>query len=411
MNLKDRLALLRTAGRTTVVPQQEGFPLSDALAKPQRDTRVRSTAHVLRAGGWKETAPLVWRREIERIVPGLRHGADPATEWAELSGCVYFDLETTGLSGGSGTVPFLCTTGALEGQVMLLRQVYLEDFPGEPDFLDAVIDDLSSAETIVSYNGACFDMPLLQTRCIMNRRRLPVFCHHDVLRDCRRLWGRTLESCSLQNCESFLLDKTREHDVPGFMVPRVWLEAVKAERLTEAQETLLERVWYHNAEDVVSLAGLHRMVIRAYRHPDWAIEELRADPSALFRILLHAGRKENARELLVRVRDGQIGSWLEAEMRSRALRHLAAWAWRIQDNQLLAATVLAMDESAEGCIARAKLYEHRLRNVDEALRWARKARALLEEEGQRSRQGELGAAQIEHRIARLERKAGRQGMS
>lgn len=199
--------------------------------------------------------------------------------------------------------------------------------------------------------------------------------------------------------------------MPGFMVPRIWLEAVKAERLTEAQEALLERVWYHNAEDVVSLAGLHCMVIRAYRDPDWAIEELSADPSALFRILSKAGREEDARDVLVRVRDGQTGSWLDAETRSRALRHLAAWAWRKRDDKLLAATVLAMDESPEGCIARAKLYEHRLRRADEALYWARKARALVEKEGQKKQPRDLEPARIDHRIARLERKAGRQGMS
>lgn len=411
MNLKERLALLRTAGRTAGAPEEADISASNALPKPQRDARARGIARVLRAGGWKEAAPLVWRREIERGMPWLRHGTDPAAESEELCGCIYFDLETTGLSGGSGTVPFLCTTGTLEGSVMFLRQVYLEDFPGEPDFLDAVIGDLSSAETIVSYNGACFDVPLLQTRCIMNRRALGVFRHHDVLRDCRRLWGRTLESCSLQYCESFLLDKTRENDVPGFMVPRIWLDAVKAERLTEAQEALLERVWYHNAEDVVSLAGLHRMVIRAYRDPDWAIEELRADPSALFRILSKAGHEEDARDLLVRVRDGQTGSWLDAESRSRALRHLAAWAWRKRDDQLLATTVLAMDESPEGCIARAKLYEHRMRRADEALYWARKARALVEEEGQKKQPRGLEPARIDHRIARLERKTGRQGLS
>ncbi|MCX8012874.1 MAG: ribonuclease H-like domain-containing protein [Rectinema sp.] len=407
MNLKERLALLKTAREVTHTREKEDNP-----QRPGTIQRTRGNARVLRSAGWDEIAPLVWRREIERRLPFLGRAmqrAIPEMSPGEPGDTVYFDLETTGLSGGTGTIPFLCASGKVVGSVLVLRQVYLEDYPGEPDFLNAVIDDLSRAGSIVSYNGACFDVPLLQTRCILNHTSLPLFTHHDLLRDCRRLWRRTLESCSLQYLESMLLDKVRENDIPGFLVPRVWLEAVRATHLSEAQEELIARVWYHNGEDVVSLAGLHRVIIQAYREPEWAVEELRADPSALCRILAREGREREARDVLIRVRDGEIGSWLDATARMRALRHLAAWAWRTRDRDLLGATVCAMDESPDGCIARAKYYEHQACDFHEALYWAEKARDELNTQSGEGHRRDLEPEALEHRIIRLQKKIARQG--
>ena len=53
---------------------------------------------------------------------------------------VFYDTETTGLSGGAGNVIFLFGAAWCEGRDLAVEQLFLSDFPGEPEFLQAVQD-------------------------------------------------------------------------------------------------------------------------------------------------------------------------------------------------------------------------------------------------------------------------------
>jgi len=385
--------------------------------------------------GWAETAPSVWTREVDRPFIGAPvlfsphlmratpqredqredrggsdpQGADPSPIPAER--IVFFDLETTGLSGGSGTIAFLSTVAHFEGADLVLRQTFLSDYPGERDFLVSVISQLADADWIASYNGATFDVPLLQTRCVLNRIAMPLVRHIDVLHDCRRFWGGTAVSCSLASMEALVLKKERDEDIPGALVPRVWLDYVKADVLREDQSALLSLVWQHNVQDVVSLTELFVLIESAYRAPDSAVVQYSIDPAGLARRLWKMGREGEAKRILLMVRDSAEMFELTGGARMRALRHLASIAWKERDRRLYVETVLAMDgESLFGCVAKAKLYEHFLKDEGTALAWAQRARNIAAAEGAEegaevgTRASALSLEAIDHRIARLERK-------
>jgi uncharacterized protein YprB with RNaseH-like and TPR domain len=173
---------------------------------------------------------------------------------------VFFDLETTGLSGGSGTVAFLAAFGSIRDDGFFsVRQYFMDDYPSEPAFLDALEHEFSSAKAVASYNGASFDMPLHAVRRSMNGLGSMVAIQHvDVLHASRRLWRRKLVDCSLGNIEASVLGVFRSNDIPGAEVPAAWFDYVK-----RGQSELLARVFNHNELDIRSLARLFFLIIDA----------------------------------------------------------------------------------------------------------------------------------------------------
>lgn len=420
MNLKERLALIK----------------SEKTKKNTSASRERNMPE-----NWHNILPYVWTREIQGpifIVPSFFYLSIPrslhSSEIEEsidsqapafriaADKIVFFDLETTGLSGGAGTIAFLSTTARFEGRNLILNQVFLEDYPGERDFLSVVISQLSAGDCIASYNGAAFDIPLLQSRCILNGIIMPARLHIDVLQDCRRFWGKILDSCSLSSMERFILKITREFDIPGAAIPKVWLDYVKSDSLNENQKALMEMVWQHNIMDVVSLAKLFFHTESAYRDPYRAVIEDAVDPLGLVHRLCKLGRLEDAKSLLYMIYKNHEDNDLSTEIMRRVHQYLAKLARKDKDWELFSEIVLSMDEEfLYGCVAKAKLFEHRFKDDDTALIWARKAHDLacnFGYSGAIERKDKDMAAQlsviasIDHRIARLERKiAKRKGIS
>lgn len=170
---------------------------------------------------------------------------------------VFFDLETTGLSHGSGTVAFMAAVGKLEdgGAVLTVHQLILADYPGEPYFLERLEALIGKDPILVSFNGKCFDSQILVTRNLMNGLRPSYLSssilHLDLLHPSRRLWKRKLESCRLQTIEAAMLGVVREDDLPGSEAPEAWFSWLK----TGDNGNLL-RIGEHNLIDCVSLARL-----------------------------------------------------------------------------------------------------------------------------------------------------------
>ena len=52
---------------------------------------------------------------------------------------LFFDIETTGLSGGAGTLAFLVGIGKRIGKKLEVEQLFLRDYPGEPEFLEILL--------------------------------------------------------------------------------------------------------------------------------------------------------------------------------------------------------------------------------------------------------------------------------
>jgi hypothetical protein len=180
---------------------------------------------------------------------------------------VFFDLETTGLSGGAGTQAFLVGCGWFEDDGgFTTRQYLLARYSDERAMLLAVADELGRAGALVSFNGKSFDAPVLETRYLFHRlewtaSRQP---HIDVLHPARRFWKE--DDCSLVAMEQQILGAFRDDDVPGFEIPERYFRFVRS-----GDAGPLAGVLEHNRRDLVSLAGLTSRLLEIVRGgPDYA---------------------------------------------------------------------------------------------------------------------------------------------
>ena len=134
----------------------------------------------------------------------------PEAPSASLRDAAFVDIETTGLSGGTGTLVFMIGVGAFEGDEFVLRQYFLADVAFEAAMLRRVVEALDSRETIVSFNGRRFDLPLILTRLTLTRLKSPRLEHHlDLLYPSQRLYKKRLRSCSLGTLEACVLGLQR----------------------------------------------------------------------------------------------------------------------------------------------------------------------------------------------------------
>jgi len=106
---------------------------------------------------------------------------------------------------------------------------------------------------VVTYNGATFDIPLLETRFTLAKLPSPfsTMSHLDLLTSARRLWRAGHGSCRLVALEKEITSFLRGPDVPGAMIPRAYFEFLRR----GANQTL-QMVFKHNVHDVVSLLAL-----------------------------------------------------------------------------------------------------------------------------------------------------------
>ncbi len=174
---------------------------------------------------------------------------------------LFLDTETTGLAGGTGTYAFLVGAGWLEGDRLVLAQYFMRDFDEEGALLAALAPLIERASGVVTFNGAGFDLPLLETRFILARRRWPAaLAHLDLLRPSRRVWSARFADCRLATLEREVLGLVREDDVPGAVIPGLYFEFLRSRRAAP-----LARVFAHNRDDVLSLVALLGWFGRALR--------------------------------------------------------------------------------------------------------------------------------------------------
>jgi uncharacterized protein len=166
---------------------------------------------------------------------------------------VFLDTETTGIQGGTGMCPFLVGIGFFEGDDFHMVQYFIRDFDEEPSMLLALQERLQQFDLTVTYNGAAFDIPLLETRFTLARLENPfqTMSHFDLLFTARKLWRNGHGSCRLVALEREMLSFLRGPDIPGAMIPRVYFDYLQRRPAPQ-----LESVFTHNVHDVVSLAGL-----------------------------------------------------------------------------------------------------------------------------------------------------------
>jgi uncharacterized protein len=178
---------------------------------------------------------------------------------------VYIDTETTGLSGGSGTLAFLIGLAVVEQDALVVTQYLITCFAGEAVMLKAFAGALTADDRLVSYNGKSFDLPLMITRYRMQDQAHPFdgLPHLDLLHPVRRLFNKRWPDCRLMTLEKALLGFQRQHDLPGSEAPAAWSDYLRQGRAEQ-----LIRVVEHNRQDILSLALAHGVVVQAIETPE-----------------------------------------------------------------------------------------------------------------------------------------------
>jgi len=276
--LKDRLGLLRrqagahAAGALTSTPDISARVARLRVNAPAR-TKISDTELAHRVGGTvvengvvliEQRVPLTHahgRHLLGRIAGPL---ALPAMDALEPSQLVFLDTETTGLAGGTGTVVFLLGLARIEGNALTVRQYLLTAFAGEAPLLDMAGHWLHSAQSLVTFNGKCFDVPLLSARCrLAGVTDVYTRCAHiDLLHPTRCAYGRDWGDCRLITAERRLLGFHRQDDIAGAEAPQAWFDYVH-----RGDTRRLPAVVRHNHWDLLSLAALLPALTDAYAHP------------------------------------------------------------------------------------------------------------------------------------------------
>jgi hypothetical protein len=286
MNLRTKLSRLRTQSGSDGRSSQSSYAGSElqrrlARIRPERITAVAGQS--LRQVDDKELARQLTGYAIAEGVILIqqrlpfdsrfgRHDLNLLRSSLQLPGegreahlrQVYVDTETTGLSGGSGTLAFLIGQASVEQDALVVTQYLLTRFAGEAAMLAAFARGVTPDDRLVSYNGKCFDLPLLTTRYRMQgeAQALDQLFHLDLLHTVRRLFGKRWPDCRLSTLEERLLGFRRQHDLPGAEAPSAWTDYIRQGR---AQRLI--RVVEHNRQDLISLALAHAALVRAIAQP------------------------------------------------------------------------------------------------------------------------------------------------
>ena len=321
----------------------------------------------------------------------------------------FFDLETTGLSGGAGTQAFLIGEASFDSDGSFrVQQWFLTSPADEKRILGAVQTSLGAAGALVSFNGKSFDAPVLETRYQFHRlswdaRRAP---HIDVLHPARRFWGGATESdCSLTTLERQIIGARRVGDVSGFDIPARYFQYVRS-----GDARPLAPVFEHNRLDLLTLAALTSRLLHLARVGPSAARTAR-EALALGHVFSRVGMDAQAREAFERsLALCAAPSRAFDATRVAAMRALAL-AWRRARQFDRAAALWSELLQVRGCPAAmareatealAVHHEHRLRDLGAARAFA--LRGLDEDVTPEVPARSSWTRAVHHRLARIDRK-------
>ena len=308
-DLRERLARLGGLGRPGGVPPRPAAPSPAGVRRTAAEAPagpggvpVRTVAALAQLGfhPFERREGVIWVRETTVDVGPLLHAAGVARTAStaalrELTGTpasvaaldrhAVLDIETLGLRG-SGVIPFLVGLAIDDGATRLrVVQLLLVDLEAERALLAVLSEHLASVDTLVTYNGRSFDVPVLRARCVLARHpsaALVDAAHCDLLGPVRRLFRDRLRSCTLRQAEMDLLRMWRTDDVPGSEAP----ERYRA-FLHRSDVAALAGVVEHNELDVCATAVLGaRLVEHVSGRP-----VLPEHPADRYHLALHLERR------------------------------------------------------------------------------------------------------------------------
>src|SRR5215212_4971302 len=385
MDLGDRLRALGVRPLTrpaSAVPAD--LPVeAPPLAAPVRPDSPARPLEKLLPGTWRETPHgrcfvLEYRYPLDHT-----HGAVRLNTLLDLPGgilnslgrcadfdgidprrLIFFDTETTGLAGGTGTYVFLTGVGLFDGDSFVVWQLFMPDLESERALLYVLNDLMREGRALVSFNGKSFDWPLLEARFTLSRMRPagPAARHLDLMHAARRVWKDHLASCALGELETHVLRLRRQGDVPGWLIPSLYFEYLRGGR----PHALLP-VFEHNRLDVLSLLGLAGHLGRLLHAPE-ETTLAGAECYGLGRFYEDLGRYADS----LRAYDRALAARLEPALRATIVQRMTTLyrrldqtheALRIWEDLVAGDTTLIFPY-----VELAKHYEHRLKDYAAAER-------------------------------------------
>jgi uncharacterized protein YprB with RNaseH-like and TPR domain len=323
---------------------------------------------------------------------------------ADLPNFVFLDTETSGLAGGTGTYAFEVGVGRFTEEGFRLAQFFMRHPGEETALLAGLTAFMDGMGAVVTYNGKAFDIPLLNTRYTMMGLSSPFtdIDHFDLLPLARRLWRTRLESRTLSNVEERILGVTRsEQEVPGYLIPEMYFEYLKSH---DARP--MAGIFYHNAIDILSLAGLFSHMAFLLQEP--SSEEIihAEDTVSLARFFESLGEVSQAETLYQKALNEDLPQalyWDTLERFSFLLKRKGDWrsAIRLWEQAAQANQMYAFEELA-------KYYEHHVKQLLVAREWTSHAIRVLEKEYFPAHEVHYWQQSLDHRLKRLDRKISQQ---
>lgn len=351
---------------------------------------------------------------LERTFEYLRFAAKrPLPRTICPRNLLFMDTETTGLAGGTGTMAFLVGIGYFGDDNFIIEQYFVRRFAEEravlAQFLHLLERTAGAQGALVTFNGKCYDLPLLQNRAVLQRfPAMPAIdAHIDLLYPARRLWRRHLPDCALKTLERAVSGVVREGDVPACLIPERYFRYLRT-----ADPTPLKEVFYHNQLDIVSMvAVLDTMLLLFSADPGGA--SLPVDRLSMARMAEEVDRDQMSLAFYDKMIEGCTD---EGERKQIMLRKAGMHKRKGNVAEAVSLWEEALgcgDFSAEPYEELAKVYEHRRADLRRARDYTERAleqvtlvRSLRPE---RLRPG-LQERLLE-RLRRIKRKQHKQGMS
>jgi hypothetical protein len=356
-----------------------------------------------------ETFPLDHRHGGEPLASFLDHApetlaqltGDESLAHLDLHRTAFIDTETTGLAGGTGTYAFLIGIGCFDGDCFRLRQYFMRDFGEEQAMLHHLAGHLDELQGLISFNGKSFDVPLLETRFLLARLRPNLLAapHLDLLFPCRCLWRARLCSCALSSLEHGVLGFQRDgRDVPGWQIPAMYFAYLQT---GDAHE--IQRVFYHNAQDILSMVSLTTRACTLFHSPTSGPPADGLDLLSVGRLCERLGLVDRSERAYLQALHSPISPQARAVvMEQLAFLYKRSGRW-LEAVELWESLCTTRHSGLMPHIELAKYYEHHVMDFDRAIALVLQARELLLSQPRAMPPG-VTLAELDHRLDRLRRK-------
>ena len=294
--------------------------------------------------------------EFEKIpLSNNSHLFDFPLNWEDI---IFFDTETTGLSHGAGNTVFLAGIAYFENNIFKVKQYFVENPSIEAKLIEKTVSLFKQRKTVVTYNGKCFDIPIIKVRCLMNGIEEPSVNQIDLYHISRFVWKNKLNSFKLTDLEREILKSERINDLPGSMAPFAYRMF-----LLRGETELLEKVFAHNLKDIISL---YKLFVKIHTKDFYTT-------LASARKLIKNKKFEQAIELL-----RESLNFALSLREKKEVYKLASYCLKKTGKWEACKKLWVAVGDFESFVELSKYYEHREKDMEKALKYALKAEAISE---------------------------------